>query len=468
MKLSKLFLKLSLKLSPKSPLYTETQELMRLTVPLASAQIAQAATGFVDIVMMGWLGQEVLAAGGLAATTFTGLLIMMTGVMVGASPLIAVAYGAGDRAKIQNLTRQGLWLALLSSLPMMLILRNFDLIMSHLGQSAEVVAIAQSYLNLILWGFFPALLFALLKSVVSSLSQPRSIIVIVILGTVFNAIGNYVLGFGKLGFPSLGLEGLAIASALAHWFMAICLVIYIYQHPQLKTYRLFSNLHRFSPKVIKELLWIGVPIAASFTLEMGLFTSITYMMGALGTEVLAAHQIVFQTIAVIFMAPLGMSFATTIRVGQWYGQEDPMGVKRVAYLSMGLGGAFMLVMAIALFLFPYQIISLYIDIHNPANARVIALAIPMLSIAALSQILDGVQTNAAGVLRGLQDTRLPVLLSLLSFWGIGLTSGYVLGFGLNLGGVGLWLGQLLGVAVAAGFFVLRFHHQHFTIFRKDL
>ncbi len=170
-------------------------------------------------------------------------------------------------------------------------------------------------------------------------------------------------------------------------------------------------------------------------------------MGILGTDILAAHQIVFQTIAVIFMIPLGMSFATTIRVGQWIGQQNIDGVKRSVYVSMWLGGLFMAVMAITLLLFPRHIIALYLDIDNPENKSAIALATSMLSSAAISQILDGVQTTAAGALRGLQDT--------LAFWAVGLVSGYLLGFRLGFGGVGLWWGQLIGVAVAAGLFVWR-------------
>lgn len=439
-----------------SPIRTEIKESLRLTIPLASAQVAQAATGFVDTVMMGWLGQETIAAGGLAATTFTTLLITTTGVVVGLSPLIAEAYGSGYNKRIQQLTRQGIWLSLLVAIPVMLLLGHIDYLMRHLGQAATTVTLAKTYLDVMLWGFLPALMFAMLKSVVSSLSQTRPVIVIVVVGTVFNAIANYILGFGKLGFTALGLKGIALASALSQWLMLLLLIIYILKHSQLRSYQLFANFHQLEPKILREILWIGVPIAISFAFEVGLFTVTTYLMGILGTDVLAAHQIVFQTIAVIFMVPLGMSFATTIRVGQWNGQQNSRGVRRAAYISICLGAMFMTIMAIALLVFPRQVIALYLDVDNPENARVISLATSMLTIAALSQILDGVQTTAAGALRGLKDTRVPMLLSFLAFWGVGLTSGYLLGFQLGFSGVGLWLGQLLGVAVSAGVFVWRF------------
>ena len=445
-----------LKLSTfRSPICTEIRESLRLTIPLASAQIAQAATGFVDTVMMGSLGQETLAGGGLAATTFTTLLVTATGIVISVSPLIAEAHGIGNKARIQQLTRQGIWLSLLLAIPGMFLLGQVDSLM-RFGLAENIVLLAKKFLNIIVWGFLPALMFAMLKSVVSSLSQPQIITLVVVIGTLFNAAGNYILGFGKLGFPILGISGIAWASVLSQWLMLTLLIVYICQHKQLKVFNLFKNLQQFDPKILQELIWLGVPIAISFAFEIGLFTTTTYLMGFLGTDILAAHQIVFQTIAVIFMIPLGMSFATTIRVGQWNGQQNANAVKRSAYVGMWMGGLFMTGMAITLLLFPRQIIGLYLDIDNPENARAISLATSMLRIAAISQILDGVQTTAAGALRGLQDTRVPMLLSLFAFWGVGLVSGYVLGFPLGFGGVGLWWGQLIGVAVAAGLFVARF------------
>ncbi len=435
---------------------TETKQFLRLTIPLASAQVAQAATGFVDTVMMGWLGQETLAAGGLAATTFTTLIVTTSGIVVGISPLIAEAFGANNRVRIQQLTRQGLWLSLLVAIPVMLLLRQMDIIMQYLGQSVEVAAIANTYLDVMVWAFLPALIFAMLKSVVSSLSQPRPITIIVVVGTLFNAVGNYLLGFGKLGFPVMGLAGIAVASALAQWGMLAVLIVYILKVQPLSNYQVFHKLFQFEPKIIRELIWIGLPITISFAFEVGMFSITTYLMGILGTQVLAAHQIVFQTIAIIFMVPLGMSFATTIRVGQWNGKQDIEGVERAAYLSISIAALFMTVMAVILFIFPKQVIALYIDVGNPKNTEVVFLATAMFRVAAISQILDGVQTTVAGALRGLKDTRIPMLLSFFSFWGIGLATGYLLGFQFGFGGVGLWVGQCIGVAVSAGAFMWRF------------
>jgi len=437
---------------------TEIKETLRLAIPLASAQVGQAATGFVDTIMMGWLGQESIAAGGLGAITFSTLLITTMGVVVGISPLVAEAYGSNNPQRIQQLTRQGIWLSLVFSLPVMILLAQMETLMHYLGQAENVIKLAGVYLDAMLWGFFPALAFAMFRSVISSISITRPIMVIVIAGTLFNAVANYILGFGKLGFPAMGIAGIAIASAIAQWLMLLGMIIYICNNKLLKSYRLFEKLFQLEPKIIKEILWVGVPIAVSFGLEMGLFSVITYMMGNLGETVLAAHQIVFQTIVIVFMVPLGISYATTIRVGQFLGENNLRGVKRTAYINMCLGGGFMTIMAIAFLLFPKPVIGLYLDLNNPNNAQVIALASSMFVVAALSQILDGVQTTAAGALRGLQDTRIPMILSFLAFWGCGLGSSYLLGFVFGLGAFGLWLGQAIGVGVSAGVFIYRFRN----------
>jgi multidrug resistance protein, MATE family len=453
-------------LSNESNIRTEIKEILSLSIPLASAQIAQAATGFVDTVMMGWLGQETLAAGGLAASILTTVLVTATGVIFAVSPAIAEAFGGGNRKKIQQITVQGFWLCVAIAIPVMFLIAQISHLMLQFGQNPQVVRIAKIYFDVMLWGFLPALTFAMLKSVVSSLSQVRPIIIIVVIGTLFNTAGNYVLGFGKLGFPMMGLSGLALSSVFSQWLMLIFLLVYIFKQTELRNYRLLQNLYRFEPKILQELLIIGIPIGISFAFEVGLFSVITYLMGLLGTDILAAHLIVFQSIAVIFMVPLGMSFATTIRVGQWSGQNDAIALRRSAYISMIMGAGFMIVMAIFLLIFPWQVISLYLDIRNPENARVISLAIPMFVVASISQILDGVQTTAAGALRGLKDTRIPMLLSFVTFWGFGLVSGYLLAFKFGLDGVGLWIGQAIGVATSAGVFIWRFRQLLATNFVK--
>ncbi|MBE9179568.1 MATE family efflux transporter [Oculatella sp. LEGE 06141] len=435
----------------------EVRAFFQLAIPLASAQVAQAAVGFVDTIMMGQLGTESLAAGGLASTTFQLLLNTASGIVMAVSPLVAEAYGAGRKAQIEQIARQGVWLSLFLGIAMMVVVSHLDALLLLLGQPAAIATLADPYFNFILWGIVPALGFAMLRGYVSALSQAHIVTAIVMVGTLFNITGNYVLGFGKFGFPRMELAGLGLASGLSFWLMFLLFLMYTLHHPQLKEYRFLQHVRQLNPQIIRQLFAIGIAIAVTIALEYGLFAVVTFLMGLLGTEMLAAHQTVYQTMYIIFMVPLGMSYAVTARVGQWFGQQDVQGARRAGYVGITIAAIFMLFTAIALVAYRRQVIGMYLDIHDPANASVLALAVPMLMISALAQLLDGVQRVAMGALYGLQDTRVPMLLSGFAFWGIGLTSGYGLGFPLGLEGVGLWMGQSIGVAVAGVLFVWRFH-----------
>ncbi len=289
---------------------------------------------------------------------------------------------------------------------------------------------------------------------------------IVVTGTAFNVIGNYVLGFGKFGFSEMGLAGLAMASVIAQWGMFTALALYVTVHPHLKGYQVFRELHRLRPRVLWQLIWLGVPIGVFSGLEAGFFLVIMFWMGTLGTAALAAHQIVFQTIVVVFMVPLGISYATTVRVGQWLGRCDFIGIQQAAWVSASISTLFVAAVSIGVLLFPKQVIGIYLDVQNPENAAVIALALPLLVIGAIAQVLDGFQKAVYGSLQGLQDTQVPMLLNMLGYWGVGLSVGYVLGFQFGMGSQGLWIGQSVAIAVVAGLFAWRLYK--LVIQRKPL
>ena len=442
-------------LQMRNRLKTEVREFFKLAVPLASAQLAQSATGFADTVMMGRMGADVLAAGGLAAIVFMSIMTTASGIVMGVSPLIAEAFGAGQKTRIQQVARQGLWLSILVSIPMMVLTGHLDSWMSHTGQTETTVKLANTYLDIMLWGLFPAVGFAALRATVSALSQARPVMFIVVTGTAFNVVWNYILGFGKFGFPQMGLAGLALASVLSLWGMFLAMALYVLINPRLKNYRIFQEMHRVRPQILRELVWVGVPIGLFTGLETGFFMVMMFWMGTLGTEALAAHQIVFQTILVVFMVPLGISFATTVRVGQWLGRRDFTGIQQATWVSTGTTTIFMLGISIVFCLFPKQVIGIYLDVQNPDNAAIISLALPLLIIAAIAQVLDGFQKAVYGSLQGLQDTQVPMLLNVFGYWGVGLSVGYGLGFYLGMGSVGLWIGQSVAIAVVAGLFLWR-------------
>jgi len=438
-----------------SLLYQETKQLLKLAVPLASAQVAQALTGFCDTLMMGRLGASTLAAGGLASITLMTVISIAGGVLMAVSPLVAEAYGAGNKLRIKELTQQGLTLSLILTLPIMVTISNIDSVLLFQGQDPVTVALADNYLDIMVWACFPALGLMMLKGIVSSLDHARPIMIIVIGGTAFNILGNYLLAFGKLGLPRLEIVGLAISSVITFWSMFGALVVYIFKQPQLRAYRFFDQLNQIKLNFFGELIKLGVPIGIFIALESGLFAVVTYLMGALGTNTLAAHQIVLQTVIILFMIPLGISYATTIRTGQWLGKTDILAIKRVGYISVSIGLIFSTVTAVFILLFPQVIIGLYLDLNNADNLAVIEIASPLLAIGVLALILDGMQKIIYGILQGLQDTKIPMLLSIPAFWGIGLATGYFLSSHFGMGGVGLWLGQSIGLAIAAIIFTIR-------------
>ncbi|MEA5466252.1 MATE family efflux transporter [Leptothoe sp. PORK10 BA2] len=439
------------------PLRTEVREFFKLAIPLTSAQVAQSATGFVDTIMMGHMGAEVLAAGGLAAIIYFSVMATTSGAVMGVSPLVAEAFGAGDKHRIQQIARQGLWLAVVVALPAMVFLGHLDRWLVYTGQSETTVLLVNTYLDIIVWGLLPMLGFTALRSTVSALSQARPIMVIMVVGTGFNIVGNYLLGFGKLGLPSMGLAGLALATTLTWWGMFLALALYVLLHPTLRPYRFFQTLHYPKPRTLGQLAWVGIPMGIFAGLESGFFLVIMFWMGQLGTDTLAAHQVVLQTIVVVFMIPLGISFATTVRVGQWLGKRDLAGMQRATWVSMVITTLFMVGGSLLFMVFPKQIIGIYLDVDKPENRAIVALAIPLFHIAGITMILDGLQKAIYGALQGLQDTRIPMVLNVLGFWGVGLSVGYGLGFQLGMDSRGLWIGQSVAIATVAILFSWRLY-----------
>jgi MATE family multidrug resistance protein len=444
----------------KSRVITEVQACLWLAVPLVAAQLAQAMTTFVDTVMMGWLGSSIIAAGGLGSVTFTFCLLVGTSIVSAVSPLVAEAHGATKIERIGQIVRQGLWLALLLGFPVSILIWHADKLLLLLGQDANTVALTTAYLRAIAWGFVPGLGFAVLRSFVSALSQPRSIMVTVMLGTLLNIIGNYVLMFGKFGFPELGLAGIGYSSAFSFWSMFVGMAIYILSQSRFQTYQLIpqrrSHGNQDNHHIFEEIIKVGLPIGGLIAVEAGLFTVVTFLIGQLGTTALATHQIALQTIALFFQIALGISLATTVRVGQFLGQKNAAGMRLAGYVGMALGGFSLGMVGLLFWLLPNSITALFLDIQNPDNAHVVALVAQLLRVAAIFQIVDGIQVTAAGALRGLQDTRVPLLIGIVAYWCVGLPSGYLLGLRLGYGAIGLWWGLAVGLAIAATILTWRF------------
>ncbi|MBD2527539.1 MATE family efflux transporter [Nostoc sp. FACHB-133] len=440
-----------------SKIFLEAQDCLKLAIPLAIAQLFDIAINFTDTVMMGLLGSQTLAAGALGSTTYIAFLWTSSGMISAVGILAAIAFGAGQLQRIRKIACQGLWLTVPLSIPIMLLLWNMTPILLQLGQQESTVLLTQSYLRAIVWGF-PALIgFSVLKNLMSALNHPQLIMMIMVIGVVVNAIGNYILMFGKLGLPALGLAGIGWASTFTLWGQFIAGISFISLDKELRTYQFFGHWYRFNALVFREIFKIGLPIAILFAIEISLNTCIAYLMGYLGTVTLAAHQIAIQTTQIVFMVPLGISYATSMRVGQKLGENDLKGVRRSGFVGMALGAIFVSIVALIFCLFPDSIAGIYLDTKNPENAKVVQLAIALLHLAVASQIFDGIQVIAGGALRGLKDTRVPLIIGLLVYWPIGLGSGYLMGIYFHWGGVGLWFGLVLGLLSVAVSLIWRFY-----------
>ena len=432
-----------------SSTFKELRLCLRLAVPLAAAQLTHVATSFVDTVMMGQLGSDVLAGGALGAATFSFMSVVFGGVISAVSPLVAEAFGREQPDQMRRIFWQGIGLAIGLSPISMLVLGQATHWLPLLGQNPAILTITLAYLQVILWGSLPALLFVVLRSFITALGHTRIVMLAVLLGTAVNIIGNYGLALGHWGLPALGVKGIALASVLSFGIKVLCMGGYLIWRPEFRQCRLFSQWPQFSSPVFSELLRVGLPIGGLAAMEGGMFTVVTILMGQFGVVVLAAHQIALQTISLTFMVPMGISMAATIRVGQLLGQKQLRTARKAGFVAIALGGAFMTLMALLLWGAPGAIVSLYLNVNDPDNQIVIQAAQGLLGVAAVFQLVDGIQVAALGALRGLRDTRIPFLIGFLAYWCLGLPGGYALARRLGWGGNGLWWGLALGLLFSA-------------------
>ena len=436
----------------------EVKQTLLLAGPVIGSQLGQMSMGFVDTVMVGRLGVEALAGVALGNTIFFVLVIVTMGVILAVSPMVSQAHGSEDEAAIEISVREGLRMGLVLSVIPFLILWNIKPLLLWMGQVPETVELTSSYLRAIAWGILPFLWFGAIRSLVEGVSRPLPVTLITFFALGLNALANYVLMFGKWGFPALGLEGTGWASSIVYWTMFIVIATYSRVSTVFRKYKIFSNLGKMDVPAFKEVFKVGWPIGISHGIEAGLFSITALTMGLLGTVSLAAHQVAIQCAAYTFMVPMGIGIAASVRVGQSVGMENHLGAQRAGYVAIMLSTIFMSFTAILFWVFPRFFIGLYIDTALAENLEVVKLATVLLSVAAIFQVFDGIQVAALGALRGLKDTRVPMIIGFISYWLIGLTVGMSLAFYFEKGAIGLWWGLVLGLAAAAVLLSLRFRH----------
>jgi len=418
-----------------------------LGLPLIGGHLAQMAIGVTDTVMLGWYGVEALAAVTLASTYFFVLFIFGSGFAWAVMPMVARYHAEADETSIRRATRMGLWLSLgfgLCALPLMIFSAP---ILRLMGQEEVVVTLAAGYLAVAGWGILPALFVMVLKSYLAALERTQVVLWITVLAAVVNALVNYALIFGNWGAPELGLVGAAIASLATQIVSLVGVVIYV--RIALPQHDMFRRLWAADRDMLGQVFRLGWPISITSLSEVGLFAASAVMMGWLGTVPLAAHGIAVQLAALTFMVHLGLGNAGTVRAGNAFGRKDPGHLARGAWVVTALSLGFSLVTVGFFFLFPGFFIGIYILEDDPARLQILQIGVGLLFMAGLFQLVDGMQAIALGVLRGLQDTRMPMIYAAVSYWLVGVPASYLLGFTFGLEGIGVWAGLALGLGVAA-------------------
>lgn len=435
----------------------EAKATLALAWPLIATNLAQIAINATDVVMMGWLGPEALASGALGSNIYFAMMIFGIGVVTAASPMAASELGRRRHSvrDVRRTVRQAFWAGATLCLPFWLLLWNAEQILILLGQEPKLTAQAASYTRALQWALLPSFLYIVLRIFISALERPRWALVIGALAVPFNAFANWCLMFGHLGLPALGLPGAGIGSVLTSFFMFCTLALVVVTDRRFRRYYIFGRFWRADWVRYRQLWRLGLPIGMTLAFEVLVFNAAVLLMGLFGAQALAAHSIALQIAAISFMIPLGFSQAVTVRVGRALGANDSAGITRAGWTPFAMGVAFMALMAILMMLFPHTLIGIFLDRNLPGNAEVIDLAVSFLAIAALFQVFDGAQAIAAGMLRGLQDTRMPMIYAGVGYWIIGLSSGVVLAFPMELAGVGIWLGLATGLAAVSAMMISR-------------
>jgi len=414
--------------------------------------LAVAGMNFADAVMAGRLGPRQLAAVAVGGSIWIIGLIICLGLLMSLSPIIARHYGAGRLDLIGRYTRQGVWIALALSLSLFLLVQAFvQPFLAAVGIDVAFRDLTGGYVKAIYFGLPAIAVFFVLRFTNEGIGVTRPIMYTSLFSLVTNVFLNYVLMFGKFGFPALGAVGCGIASAITMWLMTIGLAIYIYRHPRYVSLRIFSKVAPIRLSIFAEVLSLGWPIMISLVAEVGLFAAISLLMGTLGVTIAAAHQIAVNFASTMFMVPLALSSAITVRIGHELGKGDAAAARFAGKVGIVFCGLFMGCAAIMMLLFRDAVVRIYTN-----DIDVQAIAFSLLFMAALFQVADGVQIGAAGALRGYKDTRVPMVINTIAYWVLGFPIAFIAARVLFTEPRYIWVGLVLGLTVSAVLLTARY------------
>ncbi|TCR65021.1 MATE family efflux transporter [Bosea sp. BK604] len=433
------------------PWLIEAKAMLALSWPMVLTNVAQTAMTTTDVLMMGHLGPDALAAGALGANLYMAALVFGIGVMSAVTPLLSIELGRNRHAvrEVRRTVRQGLWAAITLAGPMWLLLWQAEAILRLLGQDPALSYAATGYLHTLQWGLLPFFGYLALRGFLAALQRPFWAFVVVLIAVAFNALANWCLMFGKLGFPELGLPGSGVATSLSSALMLLGLIIVVSLDRRFRRFRLFGRFWVADWPRYRAFWRLGLPIGVTVAFEVLIFSGAAFLMGLIGATSLAAHAIAIQIASLTFMVPLGIGQAGTVRVGRAFGAGDRGGIARAGATALTLSTAFMTLMALIMFLAPQFLVRPFLDAGKQGAEAVAGLAMHFLVFAAIFQIADGAQVVGASILRGLGDTRVPMILAGIGYWGIGLPLSATLGLWTPLAGSGIWIGLAIGLSVVA-------------------
>lgn len=424
---------------------------LKIGFPVIIAQLLQTSMNFVDTIMTGNFSAEALAAVAVGGAIFMPLLMLAGGTLMAINPIVAQLLGGRKLHEIGSQARQGLWLSQLLAIPLFFIMRNTGFILQIMDIDPAIIPIALNYLDALSWGIFPVTIYMSLRYFNEGFSVTRPGMYAALAGVITNIVGNYIFIYGKFGFPQLGAVGSGYSSALSMFVMCIGMMLFTGRYKSYRRFNIFSRLRRPRWHYLKEQISVGVPIGVSSTMEVTMFAVVSLLMGSLGTVAVAGHQIAINFSSMTFMVPFGLSTAITTRVGNAAGKNSIKDARFRGYTGIGLATTFMCFAALLMLTIPQWITTIYTD-----NAAVQHVAVNLLYMAAIFQISDGLQVSSYGALRGLKDTKFPMIVNLIAYWIIGVPLGYYLGIIHGVGPKGLWIGLIAGLSVAAILHNLRF------------
>ncbi len=436
----------------------EFADTLRLAWPMALTQLGQIAMMTTDLAMLGRLGSTVVAAASLAHTVYFAAFVLGLGLVSAVAPLAAQAYGARQPRVMRRAVRVGIWAAAGVGLPFSIAQHWSTDVLIALGQAPEAALLAGRYLQGLSWCLIPTWIFMALRGFMSAVNRPGPALWITVAAIPLNGILAYALIYGAFGLPTLDVLGAGVATTVVNILMCVAAIVVAYSQAPFKKYKVLGRFWRPDWRLMRQLLAIGLPMSGAFTLEFGLFAAAALVMGRLGATELAAHQIALQVASILFMVPFGISMAATVRVGHAVGRRDAAATRRAGFAALALGAIFMTAMVVLIILIRNQVPYWFLGESAATAQPTVELASTLLLIGASFFIADGLQTVAAGALRGLNDTRVPLLFAGVSFWCVGFVCAYGLALHTSLGASGVWVGLSSGLTLYAFLLVLRFQY----------